>query len=152
MKQKKLRYKKGFIALISSIMLSLILFGITLRVSGGNFSARTNALGAEFKQISNALGRSCGQIALLRLREEYWYVPEENGDEVTVGKDTCTIFEVEHSTENATTHIKEVIILTTSAYRGAHTILKTEVQMTNPAFVSASSPLVKLIHITEVYN
>jgi len=152
MNHRNFKYNRGFIALISSIMLSLILFGLTLRVSGGNFSARTNALSAEFKQISKALSRSCGQSALLRLREEYWYVPEENGDDVAVGEDICIILEVEHSTEDAATHTKEVAILTKGSYRGAHTILKTQVRMTNPAFISASSPLVELLYIAEVYN
>jgi hypothetical protein len=141
--------QRGFVALISSIILSIILLGLTVRVSSSNFSARANALHAEFKSISVALARSCSQSALLRLSQEYWYVPEESGDLIIVDEEKCTIKEINHEIEDATTHTKKVIVTTESSYRGAFTTLYTEVLMTNPSFMSISSPRVSLTRIHE---
>ncbi len=141
--------KRGFIALISSIIISIILLGLTVRVSSGNFSARANALHAEFKSISVVLARSCSQSALLRLSQEYWYIPEEDGDVVPIEEETCTIKKINHESEDSTTHTKKVLIITESSYRGAFTTLYTEVIMTNPSFVSITSPSVSLIRVNE---
>ncbi|MCX6703689.1 MAG: hypothetical protein NTV02_03310 [Candidatus Zambryskibacteria bacterium] len=141
--------QKGFIALISSIILSLILLGLTLQVSSGNFSARANALSAEFKSISVALARSCSQAALLRLSLEYWYVPNEGGDSVNIEENTCIIKEINHEIENPSTHTKKVTVITQSSYRGAFTLLYTEVLMTNPGFISITSPSVSLLRTYE---
>lgn len=149
MKRKGLNTKRGFVALISSIILSLILLGLTLRVSSGNFSARANALNSEFKSISVALARSCSQIALLKLSQEYWYIPEENGDRITIEENTCIIKKINHDIEDSSTHIKKVLVITESSYRGAFTTLYTEILMTNPSFVSIISPSVSLIRTHE---
>ncbi|MEY4602303.1 MAG: hypothetical protein RL292_244, partial [Candidatus Parcubacteria bacterium] len=90
------KQQRGFIALISSIILSIILLGLTLRVSSSNFSARANALQGEFKSISVAVARSCSQSALLRLSQEYWYVPKESGDVININEEKCIITEVNH--------------------------------------------------------
>lgn len=141
--------QKGFIALISSIILSIILLGLTLRVSSSNFSARSNALQSEFKSISVALAKSCSQNALLRLSQEYWYIPEENGDVVYIDEEKCIITEINHEVEDINTHRKKVIVTTKSSFRGSFTTLYTEVLMTNPSFMNISSPLVSLIRIHE---
>ena len=141
--------QRGFIALISSIILSIILLSLTIRVSSSNFSARTNALHTEFKSISVALARSCSQAALLRLSQEYWYIPNGNGDTVSIEEDECTIKEINHEAEDSTTHTKKVTVITKSSYRGAFTTLYTEILMTNPSFVSITSPLVTLIRTRE---
>lgn len=150
MKSKIPKNQKGFIALISAIMLSLILLGLTLRVSSGNFSARANSLHAEFKAQSSALARSCSQSALLTLSHEYWYIPEIGGDEITVAEETCTIQTITHEAENGVTHKKNVTIITTASYKGAYTTLQTDVLMTNPAFTSVTSPAVALIRTREI--
>ncbi len=141
--------QKGFIALISSIILSIILLGLTVRVSSGNFSARANALHSEFKSISVALARSCSQSALLQLSQEYWYVTKTEGDVMHIEENTCTIKEINHEIENSITHTKKVLVITEGSYRGAFTTLYTEVLMMNPSFVSITSPSVDLIRINE---
>lgn len=147
--QHRGKQQRGFIALISSIILSIILLGLTLRVSSSNFSARANTLHAEFKSISVALARSCSQSALLMLSQEYWYVPDEDGDTVSIGEDKCIIKEINHEVEDLSTHAKKVTITTKSTFRGAFTTLYTEVLMTNPGFISITSPAVSLIRTHE---
>lgn len=147
--KRNVNTQRGFIALISSIILSMILLALTVHVSSGNFSARTNALHTEFKSISVALARSCGQTALLRLSQEYWYIPKEDGDVVTIDDQRCTIKEINHGTEDSITHTKKVMIIIESSYRGAFTTLYTEVIMINPSFVSITSPSVSLIRTSE---
>lgn len=141
--------QRGFIALISSIILSIILLGLTVRVNSSNFSARANALHAEFKSISVALARSCSQSALLRLSQEYWYIPSADGDVINIDEEECIIKEIHHEAEDSTTHTKKVLVITKSSYHGAFTTLYTEVLMTNPSFISISSPSVSLIRTHE---
>lgn len=143
------KQQRGFIALISSIILSIILLGLTLRVSSSNFSARANALHTEFKSISVALARSCSQSALLRLSQEYWYIPSEDGDIINIDNQNCTIKEINHEVENSITHTKKVMVISESSYRGAFTTLYTEILMTNPSFIGITSPSVSLIRISE---
>ncbi|HEY9585493.1 MAG TPA: hypothetical protein VJJ02_02790 [Candidatus Paceibacterota bacterium] len=61
--------QQGFIALMSSIIISIILMTMVLTVSTSSFYARFDALGGENKRESLGLAEGCMNLALLRLAE-----------------------------------------------------------------------------------
>ena len=126
----------GFIALMSVILLSMILFTLTVSLSSSSFSARTNALHNELKRHSVALAESCMYMALLKLTQTYSYSPQPNGDIVHTDTEICTIVNIFHETENTIHHTKKVTILTKGNYNGAFTIMKVSAKITNPYYIT----------------
>jgi hypothetical protein len=61
--------EKGFIALISAIVISVLLLVITLTLGMTSFFARFNVLDSEFKEQSTALAESCVSQAMLDLAQ-----------------------------------------------------------------------------------
>jgi len=83
MDQQILKNKQtGYIALISAIIISIMLVGITFGVSQAGYFSRFGSLDAEYKKISKGLAESCINIALLKIAEDpnYNTVDPVNGD------------------------------------------------------------------------
>ena len=85
------QYHKGFIALMSSIIISIILLTLVVTVSASTFYARFDALGGETKRESLSLAESCMNMALLRLAQNPLYQPAPSGDTIAVGSKNCII-------------------------------------------------------------
>lgn len=66
-------HNRGFIALISAIIISVILLGLAVAVGSSTFFARFNALNREYKRISLGLAESCVHAALSRISLDYGY-------------------------------------------------------------------------------
>lgn len=82
---------RGFIALISAIIISAVLITITFTLSASSYFTRFDILSSEFKERSAALAEACGDIALLKLAQ----VPTYGGNEtITIGSDTCSILPI----------------------------------------------------------
>lgn len=64
---------RGFIALISAIIISVILLGLAVAVGSSTFFARFNALNREYKRISLGLAESCVHAALAKISLDYDY-------------------------------------------------------------------------------
>ena len=82
--------QKGFIALISTIIISFVLIAVTFTANLAGFFSRFNMLDAESKEQSSQLAQACIQAALLEANQGM-YSQQEN---VFVGPDThdtCTI-------------------------------------------------------------
>ena len=80
--------QRGFIALISALVLSaMLLIGVASESLGG-FFARTSVLDAESKARSEALADACSNMVLSKLTEDASYA---GGETITVGSDSCTI-------------------------------------------------------------
>ena len=101
--------QRGFIALISTVIISAILIALMASVGMASFYARSDALGAENKREAQALAESCVNIALLALAtstDAAHYAPKDqiivvNGD--AHGPATaCVIRDIVHSGSNAT--------------------------------------------------
>jgi hypothetical protein len=129
--------QSGFIALMSAILLSAVLFTLTISLSSTTFSARTNALHSELKRQSIALAESCMHKALLAVTQNYTYSPHTGGDEVAIDSNKCTIASVLYETENITTHTKTVSVWTQANYHGAFTTMKAIVSIVNPYYIGA---------------
>ena len=86
--------EKGYIALISAIITSLVLLGLSAELSSSSFALRFSSLDSEYKRESLGLAESCANIALLKLAQDPAYVPAVGGENVSVGGGSCTIAEV----------------------------------------------------------
>lgn len=88
--------QSGYIALMSTIIISLILLGLTFSVSSAGYFARFNSLDAEYKRVSLGLAESCVNVALLKIGQQYTaYNPL--GEMVNIGSELCTIDSVTYA-------------------------------------------------------
>jgi hypothetical protein len=80
-------YQKGFVALMSAIIVSVVLLLITTAGSFINFYGRLNVADASYKEESAALARACvGQVQLELGRDGV-----VTAGTVAIGSDQCTI-------------------------------------------------------------
>ncbi len=66
--------RRGFIALISAIVISTILLGLAITAGSSTFSTRFDALNGEYKRVSLGLAESCIHAALLNIGQNFSYV------------------------------------------------------------------------------
>lgn len=88
--------ESGFIALMSTIIISAVLLIITVSLNLTGFLGRFNIFDSELKEVSLNLAEACGDTALLNLANAVTYL----GD-VSVGSDKCTIVSVQGDTPSA---------------------------------------------------
>lgn len=82
---------KGFVALMSAIIISVILLLMVTNLSLTGFYDRSNIFDSEMKNVSLALAEACVDTALLKLANDSTYIAT-GGETVTIsGSDTCTI-------------------------------------------------------------
>ncbi|MBI4160700.1 MAG: hypothetical protein HY506_02220 [Candidatus Yanofskybacteria bacterium] len=85
----------GFIALISSIIIAVLLMAITFALGFSGFFSRVNVLDVEFKERSIALAEACADTAIISLQADPSYVPvAPPGDPIPVGSETCHIWSI----------------------------------------------------------
>ncbi|HEY4523599.1 MAG TPA: VWA domain-containing protein [Candidatus Paceibacterota bacterium] len=106
----------GYVALISTIFISIVLLGLTFLLSTAGFYARADSLNSEYKRISLGLAESCSNVTLLKLARNNTYVPPSGGEVVTIGSESCTILEVGVPNQSEPTH---KVIKTKASFRGA---------------------------------
>ena len=119
-------HDQGFIALITAILISALLLGITLAQSRAAFYYRAQLLESEQKAQSRALAESCVHEAILRLTLDNSYAGNE---EIQIAQQRCTIRPIE-PTPNG------LIIKTDSSVENASTDLTVEVTSTDFAIIS----------------
>ena len=113
-----LETQKGFIALMSAVIISVILLLIATNLSLTSFYGRSNILDFELKERSSALAEACADTAILKLANDLGYIPVAGGEDVFVGLDKCTIESVAPGAGS------EIIIHTQSDYKDYFTNLK----------------------------
>lgn len=122
----------GFIALISAIIISAILLGLSITTSSGAFSARGNSLDIEFKRQSLAFAESCIHIALQRIAENYNYAPVN--EIIFIDSEKCTIESVVYDTEDTVLHRKDATIISHAEFQGTWSTVETRIHILNPFF------------------
>ncbi|OGI94361.1 hypothetical protein A3A03_03420 [Candidatus Nomurabacteria bacterium RIFCSPLOWO2_01_FULL_40_18] len=80
---------KGFMALISVVIISAILLLVAISLSNTSFYGRSNILDSELKEKSSALAEACVDVAILKLTDNSSYSPID--EFVNVGSEKCTI-------------------------------------------------------------
>ena len=82
-----LRERGGFIALISVIVITMILLGVTASLGMKGFLDRFNILEGEAKETSAGLAWACAQSARIKISADLAYQPAVGGDEFVVSTD-----------------------------------------------------------------
>ena len=85
--------EKGFIAITSAIIISVLLLAITLAITFSAYFARFNVLDSESKERSSALAEACSDAAVLEISGGKYSTNEL----LTIGPgsdDDCTIVSV----------------------------------------------------------
>ena len=118
--------KKGYIALISSIIISMLMLMISLTLSFTGFFSRINILNAEFKEISLRLAEACVDMALLKLSENQSYQGNEN---IAINDKQCSILIIEAAGN-------EKVIKTKANFQKAVTNLKIKVNNADLSVIS----------------
>ncbi|MBI3589347.1 MAG: hypothetical protein HY093_02975 [Candidatus Liptonbacteria bacterium] len=89
-----LQARKGFIALTSAVVVSVLLLTVTLSLGLTGFFARFNTLEVEYKERSLALAEACATTALLKLATNRGYLGNET---ISVENLACAILPVSTS-------------------------------------------------------
>ena len=105
---------KGYIALMSAIVVSAILLVVTVTLSYTAFFARYNIIDNEYKERSVTLAESCVDMALLKLPNDPGYTGSST---VVIGSDSCTIRPLYASGS-------QIIIETRAGFQNAYTNLR----------------------------
>ena len=113
--------QKGYIALVSSFILSGIIVTLTFILAGSSLLGRYNTLIANDKKASRFLAESCLEVARLRLVQNSSYAGNET---ITIGSGTCTIQPIQSATG-------QKIITAISSAGQSKTILKLIASDTN---------------------
>ncbi len=124
---------RGFIALISVLVISFILLGLTAAANTAGFFARFAQLDLAYQQQSYVLAEGCANVALLNLQQNYSYAP--TNQQITIGNNACTIVSV--TTQSATASSKQVTIQTKAQYNHTFTNLSVTATIQNPSVASA---------------
>ncbi|MES2007153.1 MAG: hypothetical protein V4436_03520 [Patescibacteria group bacterium] len=85
-----MNYNRGFIALMSSLIISTILLVVVVAGSVSGFTTRFNMLDAEAKQQSAALADGCVDLLLFQLGEDSGYAGSPPISR-PMGGGTCTV-------------------------------------------------------------
>lgn len=80
---------RGFIALMSAILISTVLLALLVTSNMSSFYVRFDVQDAQSKREARALAEACANVALLRLTQNYQYDP--HSDTVSVGERVCSI-------------------------------------------------------------
>ncbi len=118
MKMKIKKQNKGFIALITSIIISAVLLLVATNLSLTGFYARSNILDFELKEISFNLAEACVDTAILKIINNSSYHP--TNEIVGIENESCII---ESITGN--------VIKTKADYRNYITNLEVEINLTD---------------------
>ncbi|MBU6501139.1 MAG: hypothetical protein KGJ89_04615 [Patescibacteria group bacterium] len=90
-KNKILRQRGGYIALLSALIISAVVVVIILTLGQGTYLHRINIANSYFKERSRALAGACVETGLLDLTSN----PNYSGNEtINVASDTCRIVSV----------------------------------------------------------
>lgn len=105
--------QKGFVALISVIIITLILLVTTTTLSLTGFLNRFNILEGEAKEISTGLAAACVESAQIKIARDSTYA---GGEALVVGEDECEILAVTHDGAGSTVQARGVYKEATTNY------------------------------------
>jgi hypothetical protein len=124
---------KGFVVLISVILISAILLLSILSTSNDAIATRFNLLNSEDKIESFGLARSCLEIVLVRLAENFDFRPGAFGDSIQIEEDSCEITSITKDNSD------ELIVKTKGMKNQAATNLESKIHFTNAGIIIDST-------------
>lgn len=105
--------RDGFVALVSSVIISLVAMAVVFSASFSGFFARNSVSANYTKEISAYLSESCVHTAMLKLQQDIDYAGNET---ITIGSDNCTIRAVQTSGSNKTVQTRALFERATTNY------------------------------------
>ena len=118
--------ENGYIAITTSIVLSLVLMLVAISLGSANLFTRLNVSDFSNKQLSYFIARSCLNQSLLKLADS----PSYTGDEtLNISAETCVLSAITTSPPNTIIQAKAVV-------NGATTNLKLTVNSSSLSTVS----------------
>ncbi len=143
----KTKTQSGFIALISTVIISSFLMMLTFSSSTSSFFARFDVLGNEFRKMSSNLSLSCANVALLKIAKDYNYTPIAGGEVINVGENFCKIYSVTYEAEDPITHQKLATITTSAQYpapNGSFSRIRVSASVQNPMYLEINRPSISI--------
>lgn len=116
----------GYIAIMSSIIISLMMMLIALSLGSASLFTRLNVVDFSNKQLSYFIARSCLNDALFKLADSASYTGNET---LTISSRTCVLSTITTSAPNKIIQAKAIV-------EGATTNLKLTVNSTTLSTVS----------------
>ena len=123
---KALNLQKGYIAITTSIVLSLMLMLVAISLGSSSLFTRLNVVDFSNKQLSYFIARSCLNEALFKLADSSAYTGNET---LTISSRTCALYPITTSAPNKIIQAKAII-------NGATTNLKLTVNSSSLSTVS----------------
>jgi len=108
----RINNQRGFIALISVIVITLVLLGTTASLATKGFLDRFNILEGEAKEISAGLAAACVESAQIKVARDSTYT---GGETLNVDENTCTI--VSYDSNTGTICVNAIYKYATTNYR-----------------------------------
>ena len=95
--------ERGFIALMTAVIVAAVLMTLALGASSAGFYARFDALGSEEKRVSLGLAESCANVALLALATSSDPIHYSVSNQIVmIGEQSCTITSITHDGASTT--------------------------------------------------
>jgi hypothetical protein len=123
---KNNKNKKGFVALMSAIIISIVLLVLATTLSFTGFNSRFNILDSETKERSSSLADSCIDLALLAFAKNTPYTVNTT---LPVGSDFCKVGAY-------TTSGSQKIFETQGIFSNSYTNLKVKIDGTTFKIIS----------------
>ncbi len=130
----------GYIALISTIIISAILIGLTAMVSQSSFFSRFDSLNGEYKRISKGMAESCVNLALLEIAKS----PNMDSVTNTSGGSVDCKYSIDNSLPYDSEHKKIVNIIGTANYNGAFSKIEANFTVYDPQYSPPSKIVVRV--------
>lgn len=93
--KKSFDSKKGYIALMATLIISFVLLSVSIITNFGSFQSLSGALNRELKEISLNLAESClDQAIVISIQRPNWQ-PPEGGKRLYIEEYSCLILETE---------------------------------------------------------
>lgn len=131
---------RGFIALITVIIISVVLLGLVSASNTAGYFNRFNGLGREYKRTAFGLAESCINKALLTLAQNYTYAPQGSVT-AQLGSNSCTVTSITDTATTATS--RTVVIVANASYQSAFSTVEVKATIANPS-VASSAPAVTI--------
>lgn len=118
---------RGFIALMSVMIMSAIVLVMIFTLGVSVFFSRFSVLDGENKRVSLALAEACANTAMLKVAQNSSYAPVVGGECVSVS-DTCGISGAAKTCRICSVTLTDgsYTILTRAVYKGAYTTLEVQ--------------------------
>lgn len=135
---------RGFIALISVVVIASVLLGAAATLSQGVFFTRFDGLNAEYQQIARSLAEGCLHAGELKLADNFDYTVSgdpaydatQGGVPISVGqlygKDVACLLTAPTTTPSTRAHQRTFTVVANGSFSGSFTTLAEEVKVTDP--------------------